>query len=147
MKQIFALAALVVISVSAAAFQPGMTTLQVNTEVAQRVAGGESLDSITAAAQASGVSPTTLQTSLTAAGIAPTAVFNSMVAAKFDAASMLPPTAAGGTPTAGNNAAGNNPASNSPLTAPSFTGVSTSSFGQSRASTVGGGGRSSVSGS
>lgn len=141
MKQIFALAALVVASVSAAAFQPGMTTLQVNTEVAQRVAGGESLDSITAAAQAAGVSPTTLQTSLMAAGIAPTAVFNSMVTAKYDAASMLPPTAAGGTPTAGNNAAGN------PLTAPSFTGVSSSSFGQSRASTVGGGGRSSVSGS
>ena len=142
MKQIIALTALVVISVSAAAFQPGMTTLQVNTEVAQRVAGGESLDSITAAAQAAGVSPTTLQTSLMAAGIAPTAVFNSMVAAKYDAASMLPPTAAGGNPTAGNNAGGNNP-----LTAPSFTGVNSSSFGQSRASTVGGGGRSSVSGS
>lgn len=136
MKQVLVLAAIVVASASAFAFQPNMTTAQVNIEVAQRVAGGESLDSITAAAQAAGVSPTTLQASLTAAGVAPVAVFNSMVASNYDAGSMLPPTAAG------NNAGGANP-----VTAPSFTGISSSSFGQSRASTVGGGGRSSVSGS
>lgn len=142
MKQIIALATLVVASAAAFAFQPGMTTVQVNIEVAQRVASGESLDSITAAAQAAGVSPTTLQASLIAAGVPATAVFNSMVAAKFDASAMLPPTAAGGNPTAGNNAGGANPVS-----APSFTGVNSSSFGQSRAATVGGGGRASVSGS
>jgi hypothetical protein len=136
MKQIIALAALVVASASALAFQPGMTTVQVNIEVAQRVAGGESLDSITAAANAAGVSPTVLQASLAAAGLAPAAVFNSMVAANYDAGTMLPPTAAG------NNAGGANP-----ISAPSFTGINSSSFGQSRASTVGGGGRTSVSGS
>ena len=134
MKKFIAMATVLVASASAFAFQAGMTTVQINAEVAQRVAAGETAEVIAAAAKTAGVSATAVQASLVAAGEPSAAVFSAMVGAGFDAGALLPPTAAGG-----NQNANNNPGNG-------FNGVN-NSFGQSRASTVGGGGKSSVSGS
>jgi hypothetical protein len=135
MKKFIAMATVLVASASAFAFQAGMTTVQINAEVAQRVAAGETAEVIAAAAKTAGVSATAVQASLVAAGKPSAAVFSAMVGAGFDAGALLPPTAAGG-----NQNANNNPGNG-------FNGVNNNSFGQSRASTVGGGGKSSVSGS
>lgn len=134
MMKILTLAALLVTSASVFAFEAGMTTVQVNAEVAQRVSAGESVEFIAAAARAAGVSALVLQQSLIAAGKSSSAVFAAMVGAGFAAASMLPPTAGSGSQNAGNLTPGNG-----------FNGFNNSAFGQSRATTVGGGGRSSVS--
>ena len=131
MKKFIAMATVLVASASAFAFQAGMTTVQINAEVAQRVAAGETAEVIAAAAKTAGVSATAVQASLVAAGKPSAAVFSAMVGAGFDAGALLPPTAAGGNQNANNN--------------PGFNGVNNSSFGQSRASTVGGGGKSGAS--
>jgi hypothetical protein len=134
MKKFITMATVLVASASAFAFQAGMTTVQINAEVVQRVTAGESADVIAAAANTAGVSATAVQASLIAAGKPAAAVFNAMVAAGFDAGALLAPTAAGG-----NQNANNNPGN-------AFNGAG-NGFSQSRSSTVGGGGRSSVSGS
>jgi hypothetical protein len=132
MKKFIAMATVLVASASAFAFQAGMTTVQINAEVAQRVAAGETAEVIAAAAKTAGVSATAVQASLVAAGKPSAAVFSAMVGAGFDAGALLPPTAAGG-----NQNANNNPGN-------AFNGAG-NGFSQSRSSTVGGGGKSGAS--
>ena len=134
MKKLVVAAAILAASASVFAFQAGMTKVQINAEVAQRVSGGQSLDSILVDAKAAGVDGAVVQSSLIAAGEPSAVIFSAMVGAGFDAGALLPPTAAGGNQNAGNQNPGNG-----------FNGANNSSFGQSRATSVGGGGRKSVS--
>jgi hypothetical protein len=131
MKKFLTLVAVAVSSFSAvAAFTPNMSVSQLNNEIAQRVSASQSTSAIVGDAKAAGYCTAQLQTSLVSAGKNATEVFNAMVAAGCDTSNLLPPTAAGG-----GNA---NPGI-------SFNGLTNSTFGQSRATTVGGGGRTSAS--
>jgi hypothetical protein len=134
MKKFLVLAAVLATSVSAFAFQPGMTAVQINTEVTQRSARGESTALIAAAAKAAGLSGTAVQAALVAAGKEPEAVFTAMLNADFDPGSLLPPTAAGRREGGEGNER-----------SPGFNGFGRREFGESRSSTVGGGGRGGVS--
>jgi hypothetical protein len=138
MKKVLVLAAALAVGSSAFAFSKGQTDTQVAAEVSSRVANGESIESIARDAAAVGIAPAAVQSALVSAGKDSTAVFNSMVAAGSDPTALTPPTAAGGNNAGGNNAGGNSAGG-------SFTGTTNSSFGQSRATTVGGGGAGSVS--
>ena len=148
-----------------AAFEAGMSARAVDTEVRQRLNAGQALSTIAAAAQAAGVSPAVLTSSLILAGADASSVVGALVAAGMTASVVVDTAVLGGSnrtdmvrvatdngadPTTlnaataagpGNNQGqGTGPASNSP-------GATASNFGQSRAATVGGGGRTSVSGS
>lgn len=171
MNRLILLATLLVASVSAFAFQPRETMREVDNEVRQRVANGESLEAIANAAKIAGVSVDVLTSSLILAGKPSTDVVAALISVGFNASSvinaavnlggsrealnavaiskgvdpttLLASTAAGG----GQSNAGAGGGQPNAGGQPSLSGFSTSSFGQSRASTVGGGGRSSVSGS
>lgn len=131
MKKLVFLVAALAASVSAFAFQPGMTAVQIRAEVAQRSEKGESIASIVADGIKAKISAPVLQAALAAVGKDSQAVFTAMLNAGFDPANLLPPTAAGG-----------DTAAAAPTAAGGFAG---SSFSQSRASTVGGGGSTAVS--
>jgi hypothetical protein len=161
MKTMFAVVALAISLISAApafAFQPGMTLPSIDSEVKQRLANGESLKTIVTAAHTAGISPAVLTSALILSGANPAAVVTAMVEAGMsanavvaaavasgsDSKAMVAAAIAGGAdPTtltastaAGGNRAGGDGGS------PGFSG---SGFSASRASTFGGGGRSSVS--
>lgn len=139
MKKVLVLAAAMAVGSTAFAFSKGQTDAQVAAETATRVAIGESIESISRDASAAEVSLTAVQGALVAAGKDSTAVFNSLVAVGADPTRLTPPTAAGNPVTAAGGASGNNNAGGS------LNGLTNSAFGQSRATTVGGGGRTSVS--
>ena len=122
-------------SVSVFAFQAGETPAQIQAEVAADVANGQTTDSIAAAAEAAGVNASVVQAALVANGKDPVAVAKSMVAAGFDPTSVTSPAAAGPSPVAQSQSA------------PSTPSLSSSSFSSSPSASIGGGGRSSVSGS
>lgn len=122
----FVLAALLG-SASALAFQPDAPMQAVQKELAQRLAAGESVESIAVAAKAAGVDAGVLVVALMAQGVDAAKVQTAMVAAGFPAKAV----AAAATAAAG-------PAAGSPGFAPSR-------FGITRAASVGGGGAGSVS--
>jgi uncharacterized membrane protein YgcG len=161
MKTLIAVVAISGALISAApafAFQPRMTSPSIDLEVKQRLAGGESLKTIATAAHAAGISPAVLTSALILNGANPAAVVTALVEAGMPAnvviaaatasgaeskAMVAAAIAGGADPTtltastaAGGNRAGGDGGS------PGFSGAG---FSASRASTFGGGGRSSVS--
>lgn len=129
MKKIFILAAAVVASASALAFQPGMPDSAFKAEVAQRVKNGESLAVISAAGKAGGMGVEAMLFALEQAGYPSADVVAALIDAGYPASSPALMAKSGpSTPDLGN-----------------FGGFNNSSFGQSRAASVGGGGRGGVS--
>ena len=159
MKKLFALAAILVASASTFGFQPRMFADEVEAEVRLRMSKGESLNGIADAGKTGGVQTGVMACALVGTGSAPADVVAAMVRGGFvasevvngaickgasrealaraaidagaDPTALLSATAAGGQPAAGQEPAGG--------------GFNGSNFGGSRASTLGGGGRSSVS--
>lgn len=158
MKKMFALAAALIASASAFAFDPGMSASAVDEEVRQRMSKGESLAVMSAAGKSGSVQAGVMACSLVRARNASKAVVAAMIQSGYrgsevvngaicdgtdrnalvaiaigegvDPTSLLPGTAAGGQPEAGLGNAG---------------GFNGAGFGPSPAATFGGGGRSSVS--
>jgi hypothetical protein len=160
MKKLFTLASVLLASASAFAFQADMSVKAVDTEVRARAAKGESLASIASAAKAGGVPAGVMTSSLILVGNSSASVVSALVGAGFSGSEVVNAAVNNGGDRAALNslaiAAGADPTSLLAATAaggqnnqggPSQTGLNASAFGQSRAATVGGGGRSSVSGS
>jgi hypothetical protein len=140
------------------AFQPGMTSSSIDTEVKQRLVGGESLKSIASAAHAAGISsavltsslilsgadPAAVVTALVEAGMAPNVVVAAAIASGAESKAMVTAAIAGGADPGSLTAstASGGPRSGGEGGSPGFNG---SGFGDSHAPTFGGGGRSSVS--
>lgn len=118
-------------SASALAFEAKAPMSAVQKELAQRLAAGESVESIAVAAKAAGVDAGVLVAALVAQGADAAKVQTAMVAAGFPAKAVSAAVTA-----AAGSAAG--PAAGSPGFAPSR-------FGITRAASVGGGGAGSVS--
>ena len=130
MKKIFVLAAAVVASASALAFQPGMSESAFKAEVGQRVQQGESLTVIAAAGKSGGMSVEAMLSALEQAGHPSADAVAALINAGYPASSPLLMAKSGAsTPDLGN----------------SGNGIINSSFGQARAASVGGGGRGGVS--
>lgn len=139
MKKFIALAAIALASASSFAFQSSDSFTTVKKEVIVLAGQGKSISDVIALARKAGVSAITIQNALIAAkgsfsgGSTDVAIFDAMVTAGFDVGDLLPASAAGGT-------------QGGQVTGGTFSGFSGSSgFSQSRSSTVGGGGRTSVS--
>jgi hypothetical protein len=96
MKKFFVLAACLVLSVPAFAFQAGMRAAQISTEITMRLKSGETSKQIIAAAKAAGINAAVLQASLLGAGFDANLIFATMVAAGFSPDDMLSATASGG---------------------------------------------------
>lgn len=128
MKNIFVLAAAVVASASALAFQPGMSDSALKAEVGQRGKNGESLTVIAAAGIGGGNSAQAMLTALELEGY-PSADIIAILAQLLGPQPQLVAKNGSPTPELGNSA----------------NGINNSSFGQSRAASVGGGGRGGVS--
>jgi hypothetical protein len=167
MKKLVVLAAAIACSVPAFAFTAGQSQAEVNKEVAGRVDKKQSLESIAESAKTAGVVVNPIAMALTFYGTHE-AVLAGLIAAGYDAAGAVNAlVAAGGnrtalvataiskgadptTITAATAAGANNAnAGNSGNTGgvAGFTGFTGNGFTASRASTVGGAGKSSVSGS
>lgn len=165
MKKLVVLAAAIACSVPAFAFTAGQSQAEVNKEVAGRVDKKQSLESIAESAKTAGVVVNPIAMALTFYGTHE-AVLAGLIAAGYDAAGAVNAlVAAGGNRTAlvataiskgadpttitAATAAGANNAGNSGNTGgvAGFTGFTGNGFTASRASTVGGAGKSSVSGS
>ena len=163
MKTIFTLAAVLLSSASAFAFQPGMSIKAVDAEVRAQADKGESLANIASAAKLGGVPAGVMTSSFILTGNSAASAVSALVRAGFSGADVVNAAVSmGGDRNALNAvaiAAGVDPTSLLDATAsggrsdgaqgnqntPSETGLNASGFGQSRASSVGGGGRSSVS--
>ncbi|HEY5581334.1 MAG TPA: hypothetical protein VIK56_09245 [Rhodoferax sp.] len=156
MKKFFVLAAAVVASVSGFAFETAQTKPAVDTEVHQRTLKGETLNVQAAAGKSGGVKADILACSLVDAGNIPADVVSAMIRGGFEASVVVKGAICKGanrdalvavamregadptslvSPTAAGSAADG-------LVGGGFNGAN---FGTSPASTVGGGGRSSVS--
>jgi hypothetical protein len=161
MKTLIAVAVLagsLISAVPAFAFQPAMTSSAIDSEVKQRFAHGESLKAIAAAARTAGISPAVLTSSLILSGANPAAVVTALVEAGVSANAVVAAALASGAESkamvTAAIAGGADPGSLMASTASGgprddreggSPGFSRSGFGESRASTFGGGGRSSVS--
>jgi hypothetical protein len=153
---VVALAGTLISASPALAFQPRMASSAIDSEVKQRCVDGESFKSIVAGGLAAGVSPAVLTSSMILSCGNPAAVVTAMVEAGMPAKVVVEAAVASGADSkamvAAAIAAGANPGS---LTASiggsrsgdegGGTGFGASGFGESRASTLGGGGRSGAS--
>ena len=89
MKKYLVLAAVLVASASALAFQPRMTPGEVGSEVRQRLAKGESAEAIAKAGKTANVPMSVVFAALTQANKSNADVVAAMVAAGFDAADVI----------------------------------------------------------
>ncbi len=89
MKKLYAIAAVVLSSASAMAFQLGQTPQQVTSEVAQRMKNGESADVIAAAAAAARIPTAVLVSSMILSGIPSSVVVAALVTARFNAVDVV----------------------------------------------------------
>ena len=162
MKKLLVLAAVASCSIPAFAFNAGQSQADINKEVASRVDSKQSLESIANAAKSAGVVVNPIALALTFYG-SHDAVLAGLMGAGYDAAGAVNAlVAAGGnraalvssaiskgadptTITAATAAGGNAGSAGNAGGVAGFTGFSGNSFSNSRASTVGGAGRSSVS--
>jgi hypothetical protein len=162
MKKQLVLAAVIACTVPAFAFTAGQSQPDINKEVASRVDNRQSLESIADAAKKAGVVVNPIAMALTFYGSCD-AVLAGLMAAGYDAAAVVNALATAGcsrttliataisrgadptTITASTAAGGNTGTSGNAGGVAGFTGFSGNSFSASRASTVGGAGRSSVS--
>lgn len=152
MKKLFVLAAVLATSVSGFAFQATDSKSMVDAEVRQRAQKGESLNVIASAAKLGGIQTDVMACSLVGAGNTAEDVVSAMVRGGFDAATVINGAICNGASREALVAVANRENGNASggLSASGLGGGSSgagANFGITRASTVGGGGRSSVSGS
>jgi hypothetical protein len=153
MKKLFVLAAALVASASGFAFQPTDSKSMVDAEVRQRTQKGETLSVIASAAKLGGIKTDVLACSLLAGGSSAADVVASMVRGGFDAAMVINGATCNGANRDALVAVANreNSDASGGLSAGGLGGNGSGgagvNFGITRASTVGGGGRNSVSGS
>ena len=151
-KTILLLTATLVASASALAFTASQSVREVDTEVGQRIARGESLQSITNAAFAAGVPAGVLSAALVLKGNTQANAVTAMVTAGYVPLDVVKAAVTNGAPRAEMVrvaiAAGADPTTLTDATA-SGTGTDTAplggSFGSTQSATSGGGGSSSVS--
>lgn len=151
MKKLFVLVAVLVTSASGFAFQATDSKSMVDAEVSQRAKKGESLNVIASAGKLGGIQTDVMACALVGAGSPAADVVVAMIRGGFDAAAVINGAVCKGANREALVAVANreNGDASGGLSASGLGGSGGAgvNFGVTRASTVGGGGRSSVSGS